>query len=178
MTNMLVPKRLPIRYFPDAILHQKCAPVSEVTEDVKQLASDMLLTMMQYRGLGLAAPQVGVPIRLFVVDVEWPDGVENSTSYVFINPTLRLLEPTVKSVEGCISFPGERFELTRASRIEVDALDLDGKPFTLEAEGLLAVAIQHEYDHLEGKTGAESLSWLKRNLLRKKVEKLTKSNVR
>lgn len=172
---MSVPKVLPLRYFPDPILLVKCKPVLEIGPEIKQLAYDMLLTMMKNDGLGLAAPQVGHPIRMFVVDVEWPEKKVNSQSFVFINPIVKVEgEPTVKAVEGCLSFPGERFDRVRAPKVQVLSTDLDGSPYTLEATGLLAVVIQHEMDHLEGKTVARDLSWMKRDLLRKKVEKLTK----
>lgn len=166
---------LPVRYFPDPILTKVCEPVGEVTGDIQNLAYDMLLTMMSENGIGLAAPQVGHTIRMFVADVEWPDKKETSQSYVFINPTVELLDPKViKSVEGCLSFPGERFEQARAERVRVTATDQDGKPFTLEAEGVLAVVIQHENDHLNGKTVASEMSWLKKDLLRKAVLKRIK----
>jgi len=172
---MSVPKVLPLRYFPDPILQVKCKPVVEVGPEIKQLAYDMLLTMMKNDGLGLAAPQVGHPIRMIVVDVEWPEKKVDSQSFVLINPIMKVEgEPTVKSVEGCLSFPGERFDRVRAPKVHVLSTDLDGSPFTMEATGLLAVVIQHEMDHLEGKTVASGLSWMKRDLLRKAITKRLK----
>jgi len=159
---------LPLRYFPDPILTKICEPVG-LFEDVRQLAADMLVTMRAENGVGLAAPQVGRAIRLFVADVSWPSGAPKE--YVFINPTVELLGGRTASVEGCLSFPRERFEEERAERVRVEATGPDGEPFTLEAEGLLAIVVQHENDHLDGKTGASKLSWLRRELMRKSIEK-------
>jgi len=145
------PARLPLRFFPDSVLDQGCSEVSEITEEVCQLAKDMLLTMMLEGGVGLAAPQVGKLLRLFVVDVDWVRGTKHSNPLVFINP---VLEGTGKqtSEEGCLSFPGALARTERFQTIRVSFLDLDGSKQSLEAEGRLAIAIQHEADHLEGKT--------------------------
>lgn len=166
-----VPKVLPIRFFPDPILQQKCKSVEVITDEIRELAYDMLLTMMKGNGIGLAAPQVGHLVRLFVADVEWPEKQVDSQSYIFINPTIELIGDSIKSVEGCLSFPEERFDQKRAKSVRIKSTDLEGKPYELEAEGMLAVVIQHEMDHLDGKTVASGLSWLKRDLLRKKLFK-------
>jgi len=165
------PRVLPLRYFPDPILTKKCEPIREVTNEIRQLAYDMLLTMMKGDGIGLAAPQVGHAIRMVVADIEWPEKKALSNSFVLINPVVKLLGDPIKSVEGCLSFPGERFDRKRANKVGVLATDLDGSPFSFEAEGVLAVVIQHENDHLNGKTVASELSWMKRDLLRKAVVK-------
>lgn len=166
------PKALPLRYFPDPFLTRKCEPVTEITEEIKHLAYDMLLTMMQESGIGLAAPQVGRAIRMFVADVDWPEKKAESESYVFINPVVEVLgEHRVNSVEGCLSFPGERFDQKRSEHVRITALNLEGETVTIEAVGTLAVVIQHENDHLDGKTVGANLSWLKKDLLRKAVEK-------
>jgi len=164
-------KTLPLRYFPDGILFQKCEPVPEVTDEIRTLAQDMILTMMIEKGIGLAAPQVGKLLRMFVVDVEWPKGTEQADPHVFINPTVEFKGPLIKSVEGCLSFPGETAELERAKEILVRALGLDGQEFVMEADGVLAVAIQHENDHLEGKTFSDRLSWLRKSGVQKRVKK-------
>lgn len=175
---MTTPKALPVRYFPDPILLQKCEPVAAVTDEIRQLAYDMLVTMMAENGIGLAAPQVGRAIRMFVADVEWPEKKEASNSFVFINPVVEVLGTTIKSVEGCLSFPGERFDRERAERVRISCLDLDGNPFIMEADGTLAVVIQHENDHLDGKTVAQDFSWLKRDMLRKTIEKRVRARKR
>lgn len=164
------PKLLPIRYYPDPILIQPAIPVADVTQEITELACDMILTMMSNRGIGLAAPQVGRNLRLFVADIDWHEKREDSTSYVFINPIVESLDnEEVNSVEGCISFPKLTFERKRAKKVRITAYDLDGKLFTLDADGTLAVVIQHENDHLKGITMASGLSWLKRNQLKKQV---------
>jgi len=165
------PRVLPLRYFPDPILHKKCEPIPEVTQEIRQLSYDMILTMMKGEGIGLAAPQVGRAIQLFVADIEWPERKVDSRSYVFINPTVEPIGPTIKSVEGCLSFPGERFEEKRVNKVKVKAIGLDGQPFEMEAEDTLAVVIQHEMDHLNGWTVASNLSWMKRDLLKKAILK-------
>lgn len=170
-----VPKVLPIRFFPDPILQVRCAPVKDINDEIKQLAYDMLLTMMKGNGIGLAAPQVGKVLRMFVADVEWPEKRVDSQSYIFINPTIEPIgDSIIKSVEGCLSFPEERFDQKRAKSVRIKSTDLEGKPYELEADGMLAVVIQHEMDHLDGKTVASGLSWLKRDLLRKKLFKRTR----
>lgn len=170
------PEVLPLRYYPDPILNKVCEPIKEVTDDIRTLACNMLLTMMRENGIGLAAPQVGHALRMFVADVDWPNNQEESKSYVFINPEIELLDAAdaTKSVEGCLSFPGERFDEKRSKRVRIKALDLDGQEFEMEADGVLAVVIQHEFDHLNGKTVGKKLSWMKRDLLRKKIAKIAR----
>lgn len=166
---------LQLRYYPDDILHKKCGPVV-YTPEVKALAVRMLTTMIDRKGFGIAAPQVGHSMRVFLVDVEWPEiGPETSKTYCFINPALiSKSKETVKSVEGCLSFPGEQLEVIRHKKVVITALDFEGEPFTLEAEGLLAVVMQHEYDHIEGKTFADRVSYLKRSIIRKSMLKKLK----
>lgn len=165
-----------IRYYPDPILHTKCKQVL-YTPEIRTLATNMLKVMVLKRGIGLAANQIGVPLRMFVVDVEWPglSGLEGSHSYVFINPAIisRSAE-TVQSVEGCLSFPGEEQEVRRAKSIVIRALDIEGQPFTLEADNLLAVVIQHEFEHIEGHTFVDSKGYLTRSVVRKNVQKSLK----
>jgi len=111
----------------------------------------MLQTMRRHDGIGLAAPQVGKVLRLFVVDVEWTRAKAVPKGYVFFNPELELGPDRVEAEEGCLSLPGEVAWVERSSTVRVSALGLDGKAFTLTAEGLFARAIQHENDHLEGR---------------------------
>ena len=170
---------LKIRYYPDPILNKPCENV-KYGPGTKDLAIRMLATMIDQKGLGLAAPQVGMPGRIFLVDVEWPQkGPEESKTYCFINPAIiSMSKEVVKSVEGCLSFPGEQLEVMRAKEIVITALDFEGAPFTLEADGLLAVVIQHEYDHIEGKTFADRVSKIKRDFLRKDmVKKLKRAGI-
>lgn len=168
-------KSLPLCYFPDGILFQECEPVTEVTDEIRALAQDMIFTMMVEKGIGLAAPQVGKLLRIFVTDVEWPKGIEQADPQVFINPVLTLKGPIIQSVEGCLSFPGENAEVGRSKEVFVQALGLDGQEFTMEADGVLAVVIQHENDHLEGKTFSDHLSWLRKNEVQKRVKKKLRS---
>jgi peptide deformylase len=131
----------------------------------------MAETMYAARGIGLAAPQVGRPIRLVLVDASGPD--ERADLRVFINPRLTVLDPTpVEDEEGCLSVPfNYRAPVSRAARVAVDALDRDWKPVHVEAEGLLAVCLQHELDHLEGTVFLDHLSRLRRTLFDSRVKK-------
>lgn len=165
------PQRLPLRYYPDPILRQK-GKVVEFTEEIQLLAADMLITMASMHGIGLAAPQVGHSLQMFCVDVEHREiGLEASQSYLFINPVILSRTDTIQSVEGCLSFPDETVELVRAKSIVISALDLEGKPFTLEASGLLGVVIQHEYDHCQGVTFVDHKGPLTRKYIAKAVQK-------
>lgn len=159
--------KLDILEFPDPRLRTKAKPVDTVDDQIKQLASDMLETMYDASGIGLAATQVNVHKRMLVADVS----EDQSDPHVFINPELELLGNDVASPEGCLSVPGYYEEVTRKDHIIVHALDTEGEPFTMEAHDLLAICIQHECDHLEGKLFVDYLSSLKRNRIRKKLVK-------
>jgi peptide deformylase len=165
---------LKLLYFPDPILKKVCEPVADIF-DVQALAHDMILTMMVEGGVGLAAPQVGHAIRLFVVDVDWVKDRENpieaANPYIFINPTVRLSPGEVEVNERCLSFPGEGMPTKRARAVEVEATGIDGEPFTLHAEGLLAIAIQHEADHLDGKTLGDRMGEMRKMMVRKNIAK-------
>ena len=137
-----------ILHYPDPRLREKARPVAEVTKEIKQLVEDMAETMYAAPGVGLAATQIGEPHRIFVVDTAGED--EPSKLQVFINPEIITREGDLTWEEGCLSFPGVMEEIDRAAKVRVRALDAEGKPFELEAEGLLAVACQHELDHLDG----------------------------
>jgi len=158
---------LPILKYPDPRLKQRAEPVKEVTDDIRKLVDDMAETMYAAPGVGLAANQVGVLQRVFVIDVAGED--EPSELRVFINPEITDMSGTQTWEEGCLSFPGVTEEIRRAERVHVKALDRDGKPFELEADGLLAVAIQHENDHLNGVVMLDKLNAVKRKLLGRKL---------
>jgi peptide deformylase len=171
---------LKLVYFPEDILKKVCVPVEEVTEDIKKLARDMILTMMLEGGVGLAAPQVGKSIRMFVVDVRWPEELERSDPHIFINPELVIPEGQEKvlSKEGCLSFPGGRAKVLRYEVIKVKHLDGEGFPTETEAEGFFAKAIQHEMDHLDGKTIQGAISSLDMMTVRKNIQAKLRSRKR
>ena len=159
--------KLTILEFPDPRLRTKAQPVSVFDPALKQLAADMLETMYEAPGIGLAATQVNVHKQLIVLDVT----EEKNQPLVLINPKIVEHEGSQTYQEGCLSVPGIFADVDRADRIRVEAQDVDGKAFTLDADGLLAVCIQHEMDHLVGKLFVDYLSPLKRELVRKKLEK-------
>ncbi|MFD2758591.1 peptide deformylase [Gulosibacter faecalis] len=154
---------LPIRIYGEPVLHSPAAPVDEVSPEVRSLVDDMFETMAAAPGVGLAAPQVGVGLRMFVYGWQDDEGTEHRG--VAINPELWLAPPVPESFEeltedeeeGCLSFPGERFELRRSPAVLLRAQDLEGKPYELRAEGWLARILQHEYDHLDGVIYADRL---------------------
>lgn len=156
-----------ILHFPDPRLRLRAEPVSEVDESVRSLVDDMFETMYAAPGIGLAATQINVQKRILVADVS----EDRSAPYCLINPEILRLEGEEEMDEGCLSVPGFYETVRRAERIRVRALGLDGNPFEMEADGLLAVCIQHEIDHLDGKLFVDYISSLKRNRIRKKLEK-------
>ena len=163
---------LPILEFPDPRLRTVAKPVAEVTDEIRQLVKDMLETMYAAPGIGLAASQVDRHIRLLVLDVS----EDQSKPQVFINPTFEPISAETKTYdEGCLSIPGFYESVERPDLIRVNALDLQGQPQTIEADGLLSVCIQHEIDHLDGKLFVDYISALKRNRIKTKLEKLHKS---
>ncbi|MEQ8858237.1 MAG: peptide deformylase [Pseudomonadales bacterium] len=158
---------LTILEYPDPRLRTRAKPVQQVDDGVRKLIDDMLETMYDAPGIGLAATQVNVHQRIIVVDVS-----ENRDDpHAFINPELTLLSGRLETEEGCLSVPGFYEPVARAERIRVQALGRDGAAIDREVEGLLAVCIQHECDHLEGKLFVDYLSSLKRNRIRRKLEK-------
>lgn len=159
---------LPILNFPDPRLRTKAKPVEVVDNQIRTLAADMLETMYAAPGIGLAASQVDRHIQLIVMDLS----EEKNQPMVFINPRITpLTEDTQPYEEGCLSVPQIFDKVERPARVKIEALDLDGKTFTLEADGLLAVCIQHEMDHLDGKLFVDYLSPLKRQRIREKIAK-------
>jgi peptide deformylase len=158
---------LQILEFPDPRLRTRAQPVTQVDASLRKLVDDMFETMYSAPGIGLAATQVNVPKRLLVIDIS----DRRDQPLVLINPDVVAREGVEETEEGCLSVPGVFDKVTRAEKILVRALDRDGKPFELEADGLLAVCIQHEIDHLDGKLFVDYLSELKRTRIRKKLEK-------
>ncbi|MEO7251520.1 MAG: peptide deformylase [Arenimonas sp.] len=159
--------KLPIIEFPDPRLRTVAKPVALVDKLIQKLIADMFETMYEAPGIGLAATQVDVHQRLLVLDIS----EDKSQPMVFINPEILSSEGSQVYQEGCLSVPGIYADVTRASNITVKALDREGKEFQLSTEGLLAVCIQHEMDHLAGKVFVDYLSPLKRELVKKKLAK-------
>ncbi|ATJ81386.1 peptide deformylase [Halomonas beimenensis] len=160
--------KLPILEFPDERLRTKAAPVETVDDEVRQLVDDMLETMYDARGIGLAATQVDVHRRVIVMDVS----DDQSTPLVLINPAYTPIgEEREPMQEGCLSIPEYYADVPRALKVRLEALDRDGQPYELEAEGLLAHCIQHECDHLQGVLFVDYLSPLKRDRVMKKMQK-------
>ena len=159
---------LPILEYPDQRLRKRAKPVVTVDDDIKRLVDDMFETMIDSHGIGLAASQVDVHQRVIVMDL-MEDG---SQPRVFINPEIEVLNDTTEPYdEGCLSVPGFYETVARPSNVMISALDREGKPFKEKASGLLAICIQHEIDHLEGKLFVDYLSPLKRQIIRKKMKK-------
>ncbi len=153
--------------YPDPRLRKTAQPVLRVDDAVRGLIRDMAETMYGARGIGLAATQIDVAQRVVVIDIS----PEHKALRTFVNPVIVRSEGTYEVEEGCLSVPGIYEEVERAQKIEVHALDADGRPFELVAEDLLAVCIQHEIDHLDGKVFVDYLSRLKQQRIRKKLEK-------
>lgn len=162
--------KLEILEYPDERLRTVAAPVESVDDELRAIIDDMFETMYDAKGVGLAATQVDVHKRLFIADCS-----ENQDlPLVFINPTIIARDGIHENEEGCLSFPNVYAKVERASEVTVKALDRDGQEFTMDAQGLLAICIQHELDHLEGKLFVDYLSPLKRTRIRKKLEKEAK----
>lgn len=158
---------LPILHYPDPRLRNKAAPVEHVDDAIKTLVSDMFETMYQAPGIGLAAPQVNVSRRVIVIDIS----EQRDAPLCLINPEILAKEGVEQMEEGCLSVPGIYEPVQRARQIRVRALDRDGNLFEMTADDLLAVCIQHEIDHLDGKLFVDYLSQLKRDRIRRKLEK-------
>jgi peptide deformylase len=161
---------LNILNYPDPRLYTLAKPVKEVDARIRTLVQDMAETMYQAPGIGLAATQVDEHIQLIVIDTSQ----EKNNLLVLINPKITHRDGTQDYEEGCLSVPGVYDTVTRAESITVEALDADGKPYTLDAHGLLAVCIQHEIDHLLGKVFVQYLSPLKQNRIKTKMLKRAK----
>lgn len=158
---------LPILRFPDARLKKVAAPVTNIDDGIRKLVADMAETMYEAPGIGLAATQVDVHKQIVVIDTS----EERNDLRVFINPRLERLEGTQEGEEGCLSVPGIYEKVERAERVTVHYLDLEGQAQSLAAEGLLAVCLQHEIDHLQGHVFVDHLSQLKQTRIRNKLAK-------
>jgi peptide deformylase len=158
---------LPILRYPDPRLHKKAAPVDRVDDDIRRLAADMAETMYAAPGIGLAATQVDVHKQVIVIDIS----EDKSRLVTLINPRIVAREGEQVCEEGCLSVPGIYDKVARSERVVVRALNLEGQSFDLEADGLLAVCVQHEMDHLQGKVFVEYLSRLKQTRIRSRLAK-------
>lgn len=161
-------KSLELKVFPDPVLKRKATPVDVFDKELEELVASMRLVMQGHDGVGLAAPQVGISKRIAVIE-------RDDTFYVLINPEIIETEGEQTGEEGCLSFPGVFAEVKRPMRVKIRALDTGGKEQILEAEGFLARAFLHEMDHLDGTLFIDYLSALKKNLIRKKMQKRTKN---
>ena len=159
---------LHILHYPDPRLRIKASPVERVDDEVRMLIDDMLETMYDAPGIGLAAPQVNVGKRVIVVDVS----EQRDSPLALVNPEVVAREDCEKMAEGCLSVPGIYETVERAARIRVRALDREGGALEMEADGLLSVCIQHEIDPLDGRLFVDYLSEMKRRRIRKKMEKI------
>ena len=165
---------LPIVLYPDPRLREKCEPVSAVTDEVRRKLSDMAETMYAAPGIGLAASQVGLRERILVVDIgsKDEDDAPPSLLYKIVNPESTRREGSIEWEEGCLSIPGVYETVKRAASISLRGLDETGKPIELDADGLLAVCLQHEVDHLDGVLFIDHLSRIRREMMKKKLSKL------
>lgn len=162
-----------ILHYPDVRLHTVAQEVKQVDERIRSLVQDMAETMYASRGIGLAATQVNVHERVVVIDLS----EEKNDLLVLINANIVAKEGETTYEEGCLSVPGIYDTVTRAEKVTIEALDIDGKPFTLSADGLLAICIQHELDHLQGKVFVQYLSQLKQKRIKTKLKKHEKNTL-
>ncbi len=156
--------------WPDPVLKEIAKPVERVDDSLRKLLDDMAETMYAADGVGLAAPQIAVLKRVIVIDTS--PRQEGQKLIHLVNPEIIRSEGATTYTEGCLSIPGEAEDVDRAAKVWVRALDRQGKPFELECDGLLAIAVQHELDHLEGTLFVDHLSSLKRELIRRRMKKL------
>ena len=166
---------LSIRLYPDPVLRVRCPEVTLFDEDLRRLAEDMAETMYDAPGVGLAAPQVGIETRLAVVDACLPDGEDGL--HILVNPQIVATEGADIDLEGCLSIPGITDKVQRARRVTVRAQDLDGVPFELDAQGVLARVILHEVDHLDGVLFIDRLRGLRRERAKRQLRRLKTESV-
>jgi len=164
----------PIVIYGNKVLREVSEKVDAINQEVKDLVSDMIDTLKKAQGLGLSAVQIGVLKRVFIVDLSAVD--ITAKLKVFINPEIITTIGEIEFEEGCLSFPGIYQKIVRPAKVKVKALDIDGKPFELEVDGLVARAILHEYDHLEGKLFIDYLSPLAKTMIRGRLKKLAKAS--
>jgi peptide deformylase len=166
----IVAERQIVKYG-DPVLREVCKPVEMIDQQTKDLVSDLTDTLKQANGLGLAAPQIGVPSRIFIVDLEAID--PTASLKVYINPEiLETSDEEIEMEEGCLSFPGIYQRIFRPTRVRIRALDLNGQTFEESLDGFAARAVQHEFDHIEGKLFIDYLSPMAKTMLRGKLKKL------
>ena len=158
-----------ITHYPSEVLAGKAQPVERIDDDIRQLVDKMFDIMLQNKGVGLAAPQAGLPLRLFIISL---DGSRENLR-VYINPTVTAAGDLATTEEGCLSVPGIYTKVRRYKECEVTATDLDGNEFTEQAEGLHARALQHEYDHIEGMTIVNRMGQTARIAHRRQLKRLT-----
>lgn len=164
---------LPIVLYPEPVLLTPTRPIAVITPEIRDLARDMAETMYAAPGIGLAANQVGRNVRLCLVDLS--SGEREGELRIFVNPSVREVSGSDVAEEGCLSFPDITLEIERPLRAVVDALDLDGRPFTVEGEGLLARAMLHEIEHLDGQVFLRNVSSLKRELVKRQIRRRMKA---
>ena len=168
---------LPVLTYPDPRLARKSEPVKKFGPELEKICADMFETMYHAPGIGLAAPQVNIHQRIVVIDIDYeesehePPVLSNQNPRVFINAKIIKKEGDILFKEGCLSVPGEYEEVNRAERVTVEYQDLRGEKHTLDAEGMLAVAIQHELDHLDGRLFIDRLSFVKSRSIKRKIKK-------
>ena len=155
----------------DPVLREVSEPVEEINQEIKDLVSDMVDALNKAQGLGLAAVQVGVPKRLFILNLSATDISE--TLRVYVNPEIIETDGEIEYEEGCLSFPGIYQKIDRPEKVKIRYSDLDGNSFEQEADGMIARAILHEFDHLEGRLFIDHLSTISRSLLRGRLKKLS-----
>jgi peptide deformylase len=165
----------PVRIYGDPVLREKAREVREFDDSLRQLVADLFETMAAYNGVGLAANQVGVAQRVFVVDVPLEDGSHHK--FAVVNPVLDQRSGKAKAEEGCLSMPGILADVDRATRLRLRAFDEHGKPYERVVEGFLARAVQHETDHLDGVLFTDRLGPLKRQFLRRDLDALARGEV-
>ena len=160
------------------MLHVPAAPVEAVTPEIQALIDDMIQTMYAAPGIGLAAPQVGAPVRLIVVDTEWTEEGAERNPLVLVNPEIVERSGTLTWTEGCLSVPDFQADVERSERVRLEARDLDGAAVSIEAEGLRAVCFQHEIDHLDGVLFIDRISRLKREMYVRRRRKQLREDAR
>lgn len=168
---------LPIRVYGDEILRRKAEAISEVTDELREFIRDLVHTMYERDGVGLAAPQVGHSIRMFVMDPWWGHDSDDPAPRVLINPELISSSGESSSEEGCISIPGIYAEVSRPSSITYAYTDPDGKRHTVDASGFEAIVFQHEFDHLEGVLFTDKISTLSKLKLKRRLKELEQTAV-
>jgi len=166
----------PIRAYPEAVLRQKAQPITTIDADLQRLIDDMIETMYAAPGIGLAAPQVGISLQVFVVDIT--GGQDAEALQIFINPKIVSMVGRVREDEGCLSVPGIHGPALRAERVVMRGLNRDAQEVEVEGEGLLARALQHEMDHLLGKLFFDRMGMVGRDLIKRKYKRVQRQNPR